>query len=172
MDVECLQNIDNFILQYPNSNFMVSSFPSSINKTIGLLFNKKYVNNGIIFSDKNHPILNDLLKNAHKNKYWHWYYLTPEIYIVYSIGIEYFNKFVNLNLSDNVIVVDSKYFEPSIGHNKTPDNGVAYFCHHHQWSWCNELVPKIFYFYMKYKLIIFIFIIIAILVFLKQIPKY
>ena len=37
MDVECLQNIDNFILQYPNSNFMVSSFPSSINKTIGLL---------------------------------------------------------------------------------------------------------------------------------------
>jgi len=178
MDIKCLKNL-NILLENNTYSAIFSVMPTAFFQQLILLFighslNNLIINNGIIFIEKNHPIMLETIKAAYNQRDTIYKHINNFLYIFYTTGpiclTNGVNNYTKTNpSSDNILLLDSSYFENCLSINLDtcvpPEHAIG--IHLYKGSWVSLEENMLINIYKNSNLILFFIILFIIYYILK-----
>jgi len=161
IDVISVRPLNGLIEKFKEYNLILSKLNANIIESYLSNYVPEIINNGIILSSKNNPVIEKLINNIISNH--SCFFLEPKIScITKTTGPNRFTLIINKFKDDKTIILEPEYLEPCLGEMcDTTEN--TYTLHKHSGTWLPPFVKDLRDYYAKNKLIVFIIFIVIIL---------
>lgn len=158
MDAEIIKPLDKLLHEYKQYDTLVSESKITTFERYVTCGNNRFVNNGVIVSKPNSPVMEDLIKKVSPKGSS----LQSKMYcILETTGPCFFTRIIYDNI-DKVKILGYEYFEPCIKNQCNVTNNT-YIIHRHESSWIPDSLKSLFVYYYANKMIVYALILIIII---------